>query len=170
MMSRSVALIILALSVSACGNSDSSSVTVPDGKGGTANISSKADGDRSEVTMTGADGKTVKMSSDVKQANFPAFAPQYPGSTITSATQMSTDGKTMSTVTMTSPDKVDAVVEFYKASVTKAGMPIGMTGTFDGAGALQAGDSKDEKAPSIMVSAAPKDGITEISLIMTNVS
>ncbi len=167
-MKKTIAALAMALCVSACSGGDENSVAVPDGKGGTTSISTKGNDDRSEVTMTGADGKTVKMSSDVKRANFPSFAPQYPGSTITSATTMSAGGKSMSTVIMTSPDKVDAVVEFYKASVTKAGMPIGMTGNFDGAGTLQAGDYKDEKAPSIMVSAAPKDGTTEISLIVTN--
>ena len=167
MLNKSTAAIILALSVSACGG-DKTSVSVPDGKGGTANISTKGDDSHSEITMTGADGKTVKMSSDTKQANFPAFAPQYPGSTVTAATQMTSDGKTMSTVSMTSPDKVDTIIEFYKASVTKAGMPIGMSGNFDGAGTIQAGDSKNDKAPGVMISAAPKDGTTEISLIITN--
>jgi hypothetical protein len=151
MLHRITAALVLALSVTACGGGDSSSVSLPDGKGGTTKISSKGDDSKSEVTMTG---------------DFPAFAPQYPGSTITSSTKMTTDGKSMSTVTMTSPDKVDPIIEFYKSNVTKAGMPIGMTGNFDGAGTLQAG--KDETAPGLIVSATPKEGLSEISLIITN--
>ena len=165
-MMKSLLTLALALSVTACGSGDSSSVSLPDGKGGTTKISSKGDDSKSEVTMTGADGKTVKMSSNSKTADFPAFAPQYPGSTITSSTKMTTDGKSMSTVTMTSPDKVDPIIEFYKTNVTKAGMPIGMTGNFDGAGTLQAG--KDDTAPGLIVSATPKEGLSEISLIITN--
>ncbi len=166
MIHKATTALVLTLFVSACGGGNSDSVTLPDGKGGSMKVESNGDDSRSEVTMTGADGKTVKMSSDAKTANFPAFAPQYPGSTVTSATKMSSEGKTMSTITLTSADNVDAVIEFYKASVTKAEIPIGMTGNFSGTGSLQAG--KDENSPSIIVSAAPKDGTTEISLIITN--
>ncbi len=165
-MYKSIALVSLALFVSACGGGDKQSVSVPDGKGGSTSITTKGNDAKSEVTMTGADRKTVTMSSDTKQANFPAFAPRYPGSTITAATKMTTDGKTLSTVTMTSPDKVDAIIEFYKASVTKAGMQIGMSGNFDGTGSLQA---SKEGSPSVLASAAPKDGTTEITLIITGV-
>lgn len=169
-MNKFIAAIALTLLVSACGGDETSPVALPDGKGGFTKMSAKGDDNHSEVTMTGADGKTVKMTSDAKQARFPAFAPQYPGSSVTAATTMNTDGKSLSTVTMSSPDKVDAVVEFYKASVTKAGMPIGMSGNFDGTGTIQAGATTDDKAPSMVVSAAPKDGVTEITLILTNAS
>ena len=168
MIHKATTLFVMTLIVSACGGVKSDTVTLPDGKGGSMKVESSGNDSKSEVTMTGADGKTVTMSSNSKTASFPAFAPQYPGSTITGSTKMSSEGKMSSTATMTSGDKVDAVLEFYKASVTKAGMPIGMTGNFDGTGTLQAGNTKDDKAPSIMVSAAPKDGKTEITLIMAN--
>jgi major membrane immunogen (membrane-anchored lipoprotein) len=165
-MKKLIAVLILGLSLSSCGKSDTATINLDDGKGGSTKVSSKNDGERSQVTITGADGKTATMSSDAKGAKFPAFAPQYPGSTVTSATNIASNDTNMQTVTMTSSDSVDAVVAFYKESVTKAGMPIGMTGNFDGTGTLQAG--KGEKSPSIMVSAAPKEGNTEISLILTN--
>lgn len=167
MINKKIASLILTLCVSACGGSDTSSVTLPDGKGGSTSVSATEGDSRSEVTMTGADGKSVTMSSDTKQASFPAFAPQYPGSTLVSSSTMNSDGKSLNTITMTSPDKPDAIVEFYKASVTKAGIPIGMTGNFDGNATLQAGQTKDGKAPSILISAAPKDGVTEITLLIT---
>ncbi len=166
-MNKVIITALLALSLSACGSSDKQTVSLPDGKGGTTNITTNSDGAKNELTLKGADGKTVTMSSDTKQANFPAFAPQYPGSTITSSSNMSAGGQTVSTITMTSPDKVDAIIEFYKASVTKAGMPIGMSGNFDGTGSLQAG--KDGDGPSFLASAAPKEGVSEISLVMTDV-
>ncbi len=164
-MNKSIALLLLTLCLSACGGDDTSTVSMPDGKGGTAKVSAKGDDAKSEVTMTGADGKTVTMSSDAKSAKFTAYAPQYPGSSVTAATSMTADGKTMKTVTMTSSDKVDDIIAFYKDSVTKAGMPISMSGNFDGKGTLAAGTG--DNSPSVVVSAEPKDTGAEISLILT---
>ena len=42
----------------------------------------------------------------------------------------------------------------------------GVLYNFDGAGTLQAG--KDDTAPGLIVSATPKEGLSEISLIITN--
>jgi major membrane immunogen (membrane-anchored lipoprotein) len=162
-----VPLFVFALLIAGCGGKETSTVTLPDGKGGSTKISANDEDGRSEATITGADGKSVTMTSDVNDAKLPAFAPQYPGSEITSATNIATSGEgAMQTVTMTSSDSTEKVMEFYKASVTSAGMPIGMSMTIDGTGSMQAG--KGEKLPSVLVSAAPKDGKTEVTLILTS--
>jgi hypothetical protein len=164
---KCVPVLACALLIAGCGGKDSSTVTLPDGKGGSTKIAANEEGSRSEATITGADGKTVTMTSDVNDAKLPAFAPQYPGSEITAATNIATSGEgAMQTVTMTSSDPAEKVLEFYKASVTSAGMPIGMSMTIDGASSMQAG--KGEKLPSVLVSAAPKDGKTEVTLILTS--
>ncbi len=163
---KSVYSLILFSLLFAC--DDSSVVKLTDDKGDTVEVSSREDNGRSEVTMTGKDGQTITMTSDTKNAKFPAFAPQYPGSNVVSNSTFNTGKSGMMTIEMSSSASADDVIAFYKASAAKSGLPIGMTGNFEGTGSLQAGDSSKENAPTLMVTAAPENGATKISLLITN--
>jgi hypothetical protein len=149
-----------------------STVSLPDGKGGTTKITSQGDSAKGEMTMTGADGKTVTVKTNSGDATFPAFAPQYPGSTVGQTSDMMSDGTHMVTIEQFTADAPDKVVAFYKAALEKNGVKIGMSGSNDGKSFLSAGSNnpKEDKSPAAMIAAEVEDGKTKVSMVVTSAS
>ncbi len=144
--------------VGGCG-SKTETVTVPDGKGGTATI--KGDGEK--AVITNAEGKTT--SFDSTKADFPDFAPQYPGSKVVTQATMSSDGSKVATIELNTADTPAAVGEFYKKSLGAKGMEPSVM-TVDNSVMVNAGG---KELPSAIIVAAPADegSGTKVSLILS---
>jgi hypothetical protein len=155
----------LALLLSACGGGDST-ITVDDGQGGKTKITATEDGDKSEVTMTDANGQTSTVSTNTGKVDFPAFAPQYPGSEVTAQSNIESGGTRVLTVEQTTSDAPDKVVEFYKAALAKNNVKVTMSAMTDGVGSIVAGEGN---GPTAMVNAEPQDGKTKIGLVLSNI-
>ena len=126
----------------ACG-SGGDTVSMSDGKGGTTTV--KSDG--TKATFTGEDGQETTINSGANQAQFSDFAPQYPGSKIKEAASIATEGSVSQTIILSSPDAPEKIRDFYKASLTKAGMSPNEISA-DGSFIVSAGKDK----PSALIS------------------
>jgi transcription termination factor Rho len=153
----------MALVLSACGGGNSTATT-DDGKGG--KITATENGDKSELTMTDANGQTSTVSINTDKVNFPAFAPQYPGSEVALQSTMEADGKSMLTVEQLTSDSPDKVIEFYKAALVKNNVKVTKSAVNAGIGEIIAGEGN---GPTAMVNAEPQDGKTKIGLVLSNI-
>jgi hypothetical protein len=99
-------------------NSSEESTTVAgttytsDQKAGTASIKS------SEGEMRVTDGAAAD------KAELPAYAPRYPGATITGVIESKTDGGTSTMANLQTKDAPAAVAKFYRDAFTKNGMKL----------------------------------------------
>ena len=171
-MTRSSRLILAALSalaLAACGGQETKTVTVPDGKGGSATVKTTEKGDSQEVTITGKDGKTTATISAggdgaAAPANLPAFAPVYPGAKIESSIVGSGPEGSGGVLVLSTPDAPDKVAAFYDARISGAG--LGDVTRFTTNEMRMIGGSAGEKGPSANVTIAPNPaGGTQINLI-----
>lgn len=129
--------------LAACGSSEKSTTI-----GGTTFTS-----DESKGTSTIATEKGVIRATDgaaAAKVTMPAYAPLYPGATVTGVIETENDGKKNKMVTLSTPDAIGKVVDFYKASLKKAGWAV--PSSFVSAdGGMVAGE-KDGKSVSIAFS------------------
>ncbi len=155
-MNRLILCAGAALLLAACG-SNSETVTIPDGEGGTATIRA----DDKKAVITDAKGKTTTF--DNSTAEFADFAPKYPGSTIKDSATITHEGQKTSTVNFNTGDSAQKVGEFYKASLEAKGMKPSVM-TVDGQVMINAGS---EDLPSALIVAGPAEegGGTDVSLI-----
>jgi hypothetical protein len=123
-------------------------------------------GDKSEVTMTDANGQTSTVSTNTGKVDFPAFAPQYPGSEVTAQSNIESGDTRVLTVEQITSDTPDKVVEFYKAALAKNNVKVTMSGMTEGVGSIVAGEGK---GPTAMINAEPQDGKTKIGLLLSNI-
>jgi hypothetical protein len=162
-MMKFVCVSVAALALASCGGG--STMSIPDGKGGTTKITADGDSAKSEVTVT--------MKANSGTANFPAFAPQYPGATVGDTSDIAAEGTKMTTIQQVTSDTPDKVIAFYKGSLEKSGMKIGMTGSQNGQGFLSAGSTnpQEDKSPAAMISTeTAEDGKTKVSMVITTPS
>jgi hypothetical protein len=109
-------------------------------------------------------------------ADFPAYAPQYPGAKLGDVSNIKSDAGSMITAVMTTSDTPDKVLAFYKEKLTAGGVPVGVESKSAEMSMLMAGDgmpglSGDTKSVvkglSAAVTTKPVNGETEISLVLT---
>ncbi len=62
------------------------------------------------------------VDAAVQNVQMPAFAPQYPGSTIKNATASRSGGREIHTVTLATTDNAAKIVDFYRERFNSAGM------------------------------------------------
>ncbi|HVF59224.1 MAG TPA: hypothetical protein VNJ70_05365 [Thermoanaerobaculia bacterium] len=130
------------------------------------------------VTVNAAEFEGGKWTVETKEGtatfggnapqNLPAWVPVYPGGSVTgNFDTTSGEGRSVA-FTMTTPDSVAAVLEFYESQLQGAGLTVQKT-TFDQAGTsggTVGGTSQDEKrSASVMVSTA--DGQTSAVVSFT---
>jgi hypothetical protein len=159
---------ILILSVSllafaACGKSEQT-ITVKDSDGKDVQAVVGKDGDTTTIKTEQGEIKIAQSS----QANFPSYAPQYPGSKVTTTMTASGKGDGMSAgmgnmIAMETSDAPAAVMAFYKASLTSANMPIKMETTTPQGGIIAAGAK--EMGGGVMITVGESDGKTSIAII-----
>ncbi|PZN93299.1 MAG: hypothetical protein DCF31_12955 [Alphaproteobacteria bacterium] len=123
--------------LAACG-SDQKTTTV----GGTTYTASK---NSETATIESAKGK-VSVAGGASAANtaMPAFAPQYPGSTITSRIESEREGRKSLIVAQTTSASVSEVAGFYRSALQNAGFKVDK-GTVMDTGAMFSGEGADEK-------------------------
>ncbi|WP_420137254.1 hypothetical protein [Sphingomonas sp.] len=136
-------VVAAAVLLSACGSSEKSTTVAgttftSDDSKGTASITT----DKGSIrTAEGAAAARVTM---------PAYAPLYPGATVTGVIETETEGRKNKMVTLSSPDAIGKVMDFYKGSLTKAGWKVPSSFVSDDGG-MVAGE-KDGKSVSIALS------------------
>ncbi len=116
-----------------------------------------------DQTVT-SDGATVSVGEAASKVNTPAYAPLYPGATVTnSVIGESGVGKGGSVVYKVAASPA-AVIGFYEGKVKAAGKPITMNAEM-GANVrmLTAGDNGDGKG-AVQVIASPAGGGSEVQL------
>ena len=143
---------------------------------GTITVRNKKTGE--VVTWNAADIESGKWSVETDEGtatfggggpqDLPAWVPVYPGGSVTgNFDTTSAEGRTVA-FTMTTPDTVAAVLEFYESQLQSAGLTV-QKSTFDQAGTsggTVGGTSQDEKrSASVMVSTA--DGQTSAVVSFT---
>ncbi len=151
-------------------------VVESDTEKGTITVRNKKTGE--VVTWNAADIESGKWSVETDEgtatfgggraANLPAWVPVYPGGSVTgNFDTTSGEGRSVA-FTMTTPDTVAAVLEFYESQLQGAGLKV-QKSTFDSAGTAGGtvgGTSEDEKrSVSVMVSTA--DGQTSAMVSFT---
>jgi hypothetical protein len=149
-----LALPALALMISACGSKEQT-ITVQDGEGKDQTITTENDGD--VLTVKSQDGSAV-IRTGAEGANFPAYAPQYPGSEVTASANFSgKDDASGSMITQSTTDPTDKVMAFYKAKVTEAGLKIAMESNTAEGGMMMVGSEGAGEQVGMMI-AVSKDG------------
>ncbi|PCG10159.1 hypothetical protein [Sphingomonas ginsenosidimutans] len=137
------ATVLAATLLAACGSSEKSTTV-----GGTTFAS-----DDSKGTSTITSEKGMIRATDgtaAAKVTMPAYAPLYPGAAVTGVIETENDGKKNKMVTLSTPDAIGKVLDFYKGSLTGAGWKV--PSSFVGAdGGMLAGE-KDGKSVSIAFS------------------
>ena len=117
------ALFLPLLALAACGSNEKS-FTVNDGEGSEQTVTVKEDDET--TTIRSEDGEAVIQTGDV-EAEFPVYAPQYPGSKVTASANFSNkEGESGGAIVQETADMPDKVMAFYKDKLTSGGMKIGM--------------------------------------------
>jgi len=154
-------LVLSALLVVACGSNERS-IEVQDGKGQSATVSVKGDGEK--VTVRSADGEVVYQQG-AQGSVFPAYAPQYPGSIVTSSASFEgAKGAQGATLTQKTSDDVGKVIAFYKQQVAAAGLKVVMEQSAGDAATLVAAKEGADEMGVMISAAADGAGSTTISM------
>ncbi len=159
------ALLVAVLTLSACGN-DSKTMTIKDDDGKNVTISTTDRGDGAanyEVTNEKGEKSTVNVGGTNNKwpADAPAFAPAYPGGTITTVIASNNDGKSGGVIAFETGDAPAKVVAFYKALAEKAGLKAGTMMTSEAMNMFSAGDGKTGE---MVVQATLADGKTSTAI------
>lgn len=125
--------------LAACSNADEYTITDPDSG--------------ESVTLRTAEDREVGIAPP---ANMPAFAPVYPGATVTaSATGNPEEAKGM--VSLATTDSADEVIAFYRAKAVAAGLAEQAEMNMSGTRILAMGASGSSEA-AVQVTVAPLEG------------
>lgn len=155
------AAVALAVSLAACGNQQTQTVTGPDGSKSTVTTSN--DGAAYKIESKGPEGAGSMVIGAGAQwpADAPAVFQAYPGAVVTTSVSSTQGGETSSMVTFTSKDPVEKVLEFYKSRLVSAGLQSQSMTDANGM-KMFGGTTKDGLNFSLMVS--PQEGETTGSI------
>lgn len=145
-------VLVLVAALAACGKSQTERkvvVTNEDGTQTTATV--KSDG---EATTIKSDKGTITVNAGSDGAEFPAYAPQYPGAKVTSVMSGGSEGEGKgSVIGMETPDDPAKVLAFYKDKLKANNVTVKMETTTPEGGMIAAGDT-DKQGVLITVSKA----------------
>ncbi|MET4896782.1 hypothetical protein RN629_06345 [Sphingomonadaceae bacterium jetA1] len=149
------AVLASAVLLAACGSSEKSATI-----GGSTFSTDESKGTASITTDKG----TIRTAEGEAAAKveMPAYAPRYPGATVTGVIETDAEGSKHKMVTLSTPDAIGKVADFYKASLTKAGWKIPAS-FISGDGGMLSGQ-KDGKEVSIAIS---RDEDAKTNLVVT---
>jgi hypothetical protein len=154
------------LALGACG-SDTKTTTIKGDNGETVTVQSEGDGDgTTRIDATGENGEKFTGSIGGEGARWPAdapaFAPAYPGATLTSVMNSESNGTRGSMISFETSDPVAKVVAHYKALAKANG--LGEFSTMD-SGAASIFTAKDkENGGEFFVQATTVEGKTQGSI------
>lgn len=152
------------LLLAACGKAEESETPAPAAPAAKAEAPAAPTGPLGPDQTVTADGATVSVGAAASKVATPAFAPLYPGATVTtSVVGESGVGKGGSVVYRVKASPA-AVIGFYEGKVKAAGKPVTMNAEM-GANVrmLTAGDSGTGKG-AVQVIASPAGSGTEVQL------
>lgn len=165
-MKRSVAIVVLTLSVgvAAC---DDRSEAAPESAAHRSLVAEAADAvpDASDAPATAVASPAVDHAAVAAIDGAPTFAALYPGAQTDGAPVMASgpDGPG-GLITFTTPASPDEVVEFYRQRAERAGLAPVMAMNQGDARAYGAADDADKGASLQVVAAPGEDGLTSVQL------
>jgi hypothetical protein len=120
--------------------------------GGGKEKAAKADSEIAKSAAKATAGAIVGQATGfgVSTADLPDFAEIIPGGKVIHNMKIDSEGKAGGSVSLTSDKKPDEIVAFYKASMAKNGLKIGMENA--GAQLVQIMSESEDKSRSLMVS------------------
>lgn len=156
------ALLALGLGLSACGEDQERSVTVPTEEG-TAEVTIR-EGDSGDSTVSVETDTTDSMSVAVGGANaaLPDFARLPAGAQISQSQTASSNGQTGGIVTFSLAGGAEAVVDHYRTQAEAAGLATALSLTQGAARVYGAEDEGGERTLSVV--ATPGEGGTEVQV------
>ncbi len=161
-MRRYLILSASVLALAACGKKEET-ITIKTEDGSTATAVASSDGATSTTTIKTAEGE-MKIAAG-GSATFPAFAPQYPGSTISSTMTASGDANNGggSMIGLETRDTPAQVMAFYKQKLVDANMPVKMETTTPQGGMLAAGEEGENRG--VLITVGMQGDKTSIAII-----
>lgn len=151
-------VIAAAVLLSACGSSEKSTTVA-----GTTYTSDDSKGTASITTDKGSI-RTAEGAA-AQQVVMPAYAPLYPGATVTSVIETESEGRKSKMVTLSTPDALSKVTDYYKGTLAKAGWKVPSSFLSDDGGMLSG--EKDGKSVSIALS-REDDGKSNVLVTVPN--
>jgi hypothetical protein len=151
----------LALALAGCGKSETErKVVMTDAAGNSTTATVKSDG---EATTIKSEDGTLTVNTGGDKTAFPSFAPQYPGSKVTSVmTASGEQGKSGQVIGMETSDDPARVLAFYEEKLKAANMPVKMKTTTPEGGMIAAGNEGDQGA---MITVGRSGDMTNIGII-----
>jgi hypothetical protein len=151
-------IIAAAVLLTACGSSEKSTTV-----GGTTFASDDSKGTASITTEKG----TIRTAEGDAAARvvMPSYAPLYPGATSTSVIETESEGRKTKMVTLSTPDAIGKVIDFYKGTLAKSGWKVPSSFLSEDGGMMSG--EKDGKTVSIAVSRGD-DGKTSALVTVPN--
>jgi hypothetical protein len=158
---KTLSAIAATLLISACGSNERS-VTVTDDNGQDQTITVGQD-DGTTTVKTESGSAEIKANADgVSGAQFPAYAPQYPGSTVTSTANFAgKEGESGAMTVQETADEPAKVMAFYKSKLTDSGQKVSLETTTPEGGMIGV-EGKDSKS-GMMIMVASSEGKTSIT-------
>jgi major membrane immunogen (membrane-anchored lipoprotein) len=163
-----IMIFALAVSLAACGSSEKTTTMELDGKDVT--IKQSGDGEDASISMKGADGEAVNITTGGAAAGgaLPAGVASYPGSKALMSMTGNQDGKAGGMTVLETTDSPDKVLAFYKAEAAKQGLTADVSETkttADGQAAYSYAAKSADKKMGLMVTIGSKDGKTQVTLM-----
>lgn len=149
---------VAALALAACGNKTERTITNADGS--TVKVEQEDGQETTKITSTTTDGTATMTTGGAGQwpAGLAEYAPAYPGGEVGASFMGSSKDGTGGMVTFTTADPPGKVIDFYKARAAAAGLSDVSNIDINGAKMFGAKDSKTGRSLSIQASVA--DGKT----------
>jgi major membrane immunogen (membrane-anchored lipoprotein) len=140
------------VALSGCGSSEESTTVA-----GTTYSSNEKEG---TASIKSSDGEvSVVDGAAANKVELPAYAPRYPGATITGIIESKKDGHKSTMVNMESKDQPGAVVKFYREILAKNGMKLKSDLPTDQGGMI-AGEGNGKKVAAMIARDEASTGIT----------
>jgi hypothetical protein len=166
-MREHLTAMLLVAALGGCGGGDTT-MTVPTGDGGSAQVTADADGQNMTFSGTDADGNAVSGTIASGEGTpwpkeAPDYAPPYPGGQVTMTMGGNTDEGSSMSLGFTTKDAPDKVIAFYVAKAKAAG--LGNPSTMSAGGQRMVTFSDKATGRSLLVSTNVEGGETTASLI-----
>jgi hypothetical protein len=162
---RPAIILTALLALSACNKDKSTTVTTADGKEVKITTDGGNTAENGTITFEGKDGEGGKITfgADAAKQGLPMGLPLYPGGEVKGAFAGGDTGEKAGMVTVMTSDPPAKVIEFYKAEAAKRGFDVQGTAT---ANNMVSFTAKGKDNSSVMVTATPGEGGKTAAMII----
>jgi hypothetical protein len=144
--------------LAACNSPESGTDTQTDTQTGTG-----ADGEASNITITGENGETITATSNAASAQLPLGFTLYPGAAVVSNSTIATNDGKGSVLYFTTPASAADVAAFYRRQAEAAGIAIGLE---QAAGETRTIAGEGPAGQTFMLTATPGEDGTGVQLMI----